>query len=80
MASFACIECHELHLSPKRRMPTESTQRGHVRFLALKEENIFSPKTYDNKMSVSNSKSTLSILCTLGNSNIMLETDSFPEI
>ena len=25
-ASFACLECHQLHLSPKRRIPKESTE------------------------------------------------------
>ena len=30
MASFACLKCHQLHLSPKRRIPTESARRGHA--------------------------------------------------
>ena len=27
--AFACLECHQLHLSPKIRTPMESVQRGH---------------------------------------------------
>ena len=26
-ASFACLECHQLHLSPKRRIPRQRNQR-----------------------------------------------------
>ena len=28
-ASFACLECHQLHPSPKIQIPKESAQRGH---------------------------------------------------
>ena len=43
-ASFACYECHQLHLRPKIRVPTESARRGHD--VAIRDCNYIPFRSY----------------------------------
>ena len=43
-ASFACLKCHQLHLSPKIRIPTKFAQRGHD--IAIRNFNVQKLRTF----------------------------------